>query len=258
MAKIESQRLNWIRFNQKSIKAEKYTVFADALSSDTEIIPGRLTILPPTIYGLPRWYAKEFQDAMALVRVKGKPDFFLTFTCKPNWPEIKGSIFEGQQTHQRPDIIARVFHVKVEALLTDILKYDILGHVAAFVLVKETQKRHLAHIRMLITMVPRDKPRTSTATDCVVSAEIPDKETNPELHRIVTSHMIHGPCGQWNHDSPCMVDRKCSKDYPKQLRQDTCFSDNSYPLYRRRAEEAPGSPISKMIRGGINVSVNNA
>ena len=104
----------------------------DVLSSDTEIIPGRLTVLPPTIYGSPRWYAKEFQVAMALVRVKGKPDFFLTFTCSPNWPEIKGSIFEGQQTHQTPDIIARVFHMKVEALLTDILKYDILGHVKAF------------------------------------------------------------------------------------------------------------------------------
>ena len=107
-------------------------------------------------------------------------------------------------------------------------------------------------IHMLITMVPRDKPRTSTDIDRAVSAEIPDKETNPELHRIVTSHMIHGPCGHWNLDSPCMVDRKCSKDYPKQLRQDTSFSDNSYPLYRRRAED--GSPISKMIRGGINVS----
>ena len=84
MAKIESQSLNWIPHNEKSIKAEKYKVIVDALSSDTEIIPGRLTILPPTIYGSPRWYTKEFQDAMALVRVKGKPDFFLTFTCNPN------------------------------------------------------------------------------------------------------------------------------------------------------------------------------
>ena len=83
--------------------------------------------------------------------------------------------FGGQQAHQRPDIIARVFHMKVEALLTDILKYDILGHVDAFVMVEETLKRHLPHIHMLITMVPRDKPRTSTDIDHVVSAEIPDK-----------------------------------------------------------------------------------
>ncbi|KAJ8352196.1 hypothetical protein SKAU_G00236720 [Synaphobranchus kaupii] len=80
IAKMESHRLDWIRYNQKSIKAEKYKVIVDALNSDAEVIPGCLTILPPSIYGSPRWYAKEFQDAMALVRIKGKPDFFLTFT----------------------------------------------------------------------------------------------------------------------------------------------------------------------------------
>ena len=85
--------------------------------------------MPPTIYGSPRWYAKEFQDAMALVRIKGKPDFFLTVTCNTNWPEIKGSIFEGHQNRQRPDITARVFHMKVNALLADLLKYDILGRM---------------------------------------------------------------------------------------------------------------------------------
>ncbi|CAM4681789.1 unnamed protein product [Leuciscus chuanchicus] len=78
-----------------------------------------------------------------------------------------------------------------------------------------------------------------------------------ELHRIVTSHVIHGPCGQWNSASPCMVDKKCTKDYPKQLRQNTSFSDNSYPLNQRRTEGAPGSPIIKTIRGGVNVPVNN-
>ena len=73
--------------------------------------------------------------------------------------------------HQRPDVIARVFHMKVEALLADTLKYDILGHVDAFVMVKESKKRHLPHIHMLITTVPRDKPRTSTDIDRLVSAE---------------------------------------------------------------------------------------
>lgn len=59
--------------------------------------------------------------------------------------------------------------MKVEALLTDVLKCNILGRVYAFVMVKETQKRHLPHIHKLITMVPRNKPRTSTDIDRVVS-----------------------------------------------------------------------------------------
>lgn len=60
MAKLESHRLNWIHYNQKSREAEKYKVIVDALNSDTEVIHGRLTILPPSICGSPQWYAKEF------------------------------------------------------------------------------------------------------------------------------------------------------------------------------------------------------
>lgn len=62
MAKIESHRIKWIRINRKSIKAEQYKVTVDALKSDTEVISGRLTILPPSIYGSSWWYAKEFHD----------------------------------------------------------------------------------------------------------------------------------------------------------------------------------------------------
>lgn len=186
---------------------------------------------------------------MAMVRVKGKPDFFLTFTCNSCCLEIKRSLFEDQQTNQRPDIIARVFHMKVDTLLTDFLKHDMLGHVRRRFCDGERNSDIL-----LIAMVPRNKLRTSTDTDCVVSAEIPDKSATT---CIVRSHLIHDPCGQWNPHSPCIVDQKCSKDYPKQLRHATSFSDD-WPLYRRWAEVKPGSPISKTIRRGINVSVNNA
>ena len=250
-AKIESHRLKWVRNNQKTVKADKYKVIVDALNSDAEVIPGRLTILPPSIYGSPRWYAKEFQDAMALVRVKGKPDFFLTFTCNPKWPEITQSVFDSDK-EQRSDIVARVFRMKVVSLLNDLLKQDILGHVDAYVMVKETQKRTLPHVHMLLTMVARDKPRTPKDIDYVISAEIPDKNTNPELHRIVTTNMIHGPCGLLNPHSPCMADRKCTKQYPKEPRENTSFSEDSFPLYRRRGQTAPGVPFMKTIHTRTN------
>ncbi len=68
--------------------------------------------------------------------------------------------------------------------------------------------------------------------------------------------MIHGTCGEWNNASPCLADRKCTKDYPKVLRETTSFSDDSYPLYT--AEAAPGAPIMKTTRGGVRVPVSNA
>ena len=44
----------------------------------------------------------------------------------------------------------------------------------------------------------------------VVCAEIPDKQTFPELYQIVTKLMMHGPCGVANPNSPCMEDDKCT------------------------------------------------
>lgn len=50
---------------------------------------------------------------MAIVRAFGKPDLFITFTCNPKWPEILAELEEGQVPNDRPDLIARVFYMKV-------------------------------------------------------------------------------------------------------------------------------------------------
>ncbi|XP_028791347.1 uncharacterized protein LOC114747221 [Neltuma alba] len=58
---------------------------------------------------------------------------------------------------------------------------------------------------------PCDKPKTAEDVDRIISAEIPDKDTDPVLYELVTNFMIHGPCGSSNQKSPCMKDGKCSK-----------------------------------------------
>ena len=37
-----------------------------------------------------------YQDAMAIVRVKGPPDAFVTVTCNPNWIEITRELLPHQ------------------------------------------------------------------------------------------------------------------------------------------------------------------
>ena len=63
-------------------------------------------------------------------------------------------------------------------------------------------------------------------------AEIPDESKHPELHRIVTLFMIHGPCGTSNLSSPCMADGKCSKKFPKEFVKETCNASDGYPHYQ--------------------------
>jgi hypothetical protein len=60
-AKIEGERLKYIALHQKEIRAEKYKGLIDALDSNDGLPAGRSIILPPTVYGSPRFYAEAFQ-----------------------------------------------------------------------------------------------------------------------------------------------------------------------------------------------------
>ncbi|KAL0328120.1 UNVERIFIED_CONTAM: hypothetical protein Scaly_2244600 [Sesamum calycinum] len=63
--------------------------------------------------------------------------------------------------------------------------------------------------------------------DCVVRAEIPDKNEEPELYAAVLKHMIHGPCGQSNSNAPCMKNMSCKKGYPKPFAECTVQGNDS-------------------------------
>merc|ERR1711923_145131 len=73
-AKIEAYKLNWVKYNQKTIRAETYKGLVDAINKDDDASNvGQRIILPSSVYGSPRWYTKAFQDAMATVRQYGAP-----------------------------------------------------------------------------------------------------------------------------------------------------------------------------------------
>jgi hypothetical protein len=123
--KTEANRLNYIQFNQSKLRVEKYTGLMDHLQSDAAaqgLLPGRTVILPSSFQGSPRNMAQNYQDAMAIVRKFGKPDYFITMTCNPKWPEITENLQHGQAAEFRPDLVARVFKIKLEELLADICK----------------------------------------------------------------------------------------------------------------------------------------
>lgn len=116
------------------------------------------------------------QDGMARVAALGSPDLFLTMTCNANWPEIKQALLPGQKPLDRPDIVARVFRLKLAALKHLILHKGVLGKVVAYCDTIEFQKRGLPHCHMLLILAPGDKPASPEAVDRIVSAELPDPQ----------------------------------------------------------------------------------
>lgn len=236
-SRIETARLHFIRLNQSQLRVEAYQGLMDYIAThhrDENIRVGNLCILPPSYVGGPRFMSKLYQDNMAMVRKFGRPDLFITFTCNPNWPEIRQQLAPFQSPCDRPDIVTRVFWLKFSEFLNDITKKGILGKVIAFVYTIEHQKRGLPHAHCLFTLGSGDKFRNSEDIDRVISAEIPDPSLNPDLFDIIIRHNIHGPCGLLNPNCVCMVNGTCSKLFPKSFSPATNINHESYPQYRRR------------------------
>lgn len=92
-AKIESERLLYIRQNQSKLRTDEYIHLRDAIASDGNVQNlGRLLILPSTFTGSHRHMHEYAQEAMTYVRKHSRPDLFIMFTCNSSWKEIKDEL----------------------------------------------------------------------------------------------------------------------------------------------------------------------
>ena len=123
--RIEANNMNFHRENQALLRADLYSNVQYA-ARGTQAGPGSARqvghriLLPSSFVGGPRYTQHQYQDAMAIVRARGTPDLFVTMTCNPDWPEIQNALLPGQTPNDRPDIVGRVFGLKLQMLLQDL------------------------------------------------------------------------------------------------------------------------------------------
>jgi hypothetical protein len=231
----EQNHLKFICENQRQLRCDLYNGLQDALNAG-DILGnnvGLKMILPSSFQGGERAMGQLYQNAMARVRKFGKPNLFVTFTCNPKWKEITDALLLGQIAKDRPELVTRVFNLKLDALLKDI-KDSVLGNVIAKIWVIEFQKRGLPHAHILLILDETSKLRTVEDYDSMVSAEIPDPIRHPEAYETVTSCMVHGPCGLDFLNAQCMEQGKCKKRYPRSFNEETHCDVDGYPKYLRR------------------------
>ena len=129
--KVELNRLNFHRQNQKKLRVDSYRGLRASVEEKIEDEGGAPVVLPATFTGGDRFMKGILADAMAVCRDKGVPDLFITMTCNSKWPEILAELLPGQYAYDRPDLCSRVFKLKLDALLKEIMKDEIFGKVAA-------------------------------------------------------------------------------------------------------------------------------
>lgn len=87
---LEELRLMWLRNNQTNLRAKVYRGLTNMLNSHDGRQQGFLggigcrVVLPYSFTGGPMYMHQLYQDSMAIVHKKGKPDLFITFTCNLN------------------------------------------------------------------------------------------------------------------------------------------------------------------------------
>ncbi|XP_076889689.1 uncharacterized protein LOC143540544 [Bidens hawaiensis] len=111
---------------------------------------------------------------------------------------------------------------------------SLFGRVQAVVCTIEFQKRGLPHAHICIFMHPGSKIHNPQDVDKFISVEIPNKDSNPDLYKLVSDHMIHGPCGDANPKCTSMVNKKCSKNFPKMFNEETAVDSQGFLVYKRR------------------------
>ena len=126
---LEQERLDFMRSNQKKLRSECLSGICDAISKGDHFGShvGKKIILPSSFTGGPRYMYSHYLDALAICRVLGNPQYFITFTCNVNWPEIKRHMKRYPEISQsdRPDVVCRVFQEK----LNDFIKVLKEGHI---------------------------------------------------------------------------------------------------------------------------------
>ncbi|GFU11004.1 helitron_like_N domain-containing protein [Trichonephila clavipes] len=124
-AKIEKERLIFIRLNQTKLRSKEYVHLRDAFVHDGNTTNvGRLTILPSSYIGSPR-HMHEY--ALAYVRLYGCPDLFFIFTCNSAWDDIQQLLLPGQMPVDRHEVTARVFRQKLKSLMDFMVRHEVFG-----------------------------------------------------------------------------------------------------------------------------------
>ncbi|KAM3305287.1 hypothetical protein P3S67_012153 [Capsicum chacoense] len=149
---FKSFRLNYIRFNKKQLRYHIYKGLEDALLRG-EIDPspqGKRVILGSSFTGGARYMLQNYQDAMAICKWAGYPDFFITFTYNPKWPEICRFVeSRGLKTEDFLNILSRIFKIKLDLLIKNLRDKRIFRRVKEVIYTVEFQKQGLPHAHIV-------------------------------------------------------------------------------------------------------------
>jgi hypothetical protein len=113
----------------------------------------------------------------------------------PKWLKIKIALFLKQKIVDWLDLVARVFKLKSQTLLHDILKIGVFGQIVAHVYTIEFQKCGLPHMHFFIFFVVENKVVDVIIMYRIICVEFLNPKAFHVFFNTILKTMVHGPCG---------------------------------------------------------------
>ena len=180
----------------------------DVNNSDL-VLESNLTTMLQSIRGTKQYWFMRKSDLDCMVREWGSPTFFCTFSCaeyeSPDIIEylrkvnnVPDSYDNGRLCTEDPISVSRQFSHKFHQFFNIVInKGGVLGPVEHFYWKKEYQQRGAPHYHVLLWIrdaptIGKDDPQKIVSfIDERITCHIPNKESCPELHKLVTSKQLH-------------------------------------------------------------------
>jgi hypothetical protein len=151
---IERERIDHYQTKsfQRKYRSATYSSLSTSVSNGIRSgsSAGQRIILPASFTGGPRYLYQKYQDCIGIYRKFGCHDLFVMFTSNTAWSEIFVVLPPSLTPSDLPEIVDRVFKMKLKFLMDDIIKREFFGLVNAAVYTIEFQKRGLPHACIII------------------------------------------------------------------------------------------------------------
>ena len=176
--------------------------FMDRVSNSDEDVEANLSTVFQNVRGSKQYWFLRRSEALCMLREYGSPTLFLTLSCAEyeslEISRVPDSYPIGKLCTEDPISVSRKFSQKFHDFFqTVILKGEVLGPVVHYFYKKEYQAGGAPHYHILLwiegaPMAGKDEPdEVLRWIQNRITFRIPEEDSNPELHQLVTKYQRH-------------------------------------------------------------------
>ena len=183
--------------------------FMDRLSASDEDVEANLSTVFTSMRGSKQYWFLRKSELQCMLREYGPPTLFITLSCAEyesveisNYLRKMNDVLDsypiGKLCTEDSISVSRKFSQKFHDFFNKVIvKHKILGTVAHFFYKKEYQARGAPHYHILLwiedaPIAGRDEPEDVLQwIQNRITCRIPEEDSNPELHQLVTKYQSH-------------------------------------------------------------------